>query len=165
MGNTWWMPWITHTMMSQRSEFVHLANQPGVNLRELCRRFKISAKTGYKWRQRFAAGGPAALMDRSRRPHHSPRLISVALGERVIALRRQYPGWCGRKLRRRLQDLGERAPAASTCTQILRRAQLLERPGQPVQPLQRFERAARTSCGKWTTRDISSPKPGRAAIP
>ena len=142
MGNTWWMPWITHTMMSQRSEFVHLANQPGVNLRELCRRFKISAKTGYKWRQRFAAGGPAALMDRSRRPHHSPRLISVALGERVIALRRQYPGWCGRKLRRRLQDLGERAPAASTCTQILRRAQLLERPGQPVQPLQRFERAA-----------------------
>jgi transposase InsO family protein len=136
------MPWITHTMMSQRSEFVRIASQAGVNMRELCRRYQISAKTGYKWRRRFAQGGEAALADHSRRPKHSPRLISVAISERVIALRRQYPGWCGRKLRRRLQDLAEPTPAASTCTEILRRAHLLSSPALAVQPLQRFERVA-----------------------
>lgn len=142
MGNTWRMPWITHTMISQRSEFVRLASQPAVNMRELCRRFQISAKTGYKWRQRFAQAGEAGLTDRSRRPQHSPKLVSATLSERVIALRKEYPGWCGRKLRRRLQDLGEQAPAASTCTEILRRAHLLDAGAHTVKPLQRFERSA-----------------------
>jgi len=136
------MPWITHTMMSQRCEFVRLASQAGVNMRELCRRFRISAKTGYKWRRRFAEGGEAALVDRSRRPKHSPRLTGAARSERVIALHRQYAGWCGRKLRRRLRDLGEPAPAASTCTAILRRAGLLDSPAQAFGPMQRFERIA-----------------------
>jgi len=136
------MPWITHTMMSQRCEFVRLASQTGVNMRELCRRFRISAKTGYKWRRRFSEGGEAALADRSRRPKHSPRLTGGARSERVIALHRQYAGWCGRKLRRRLRDLGEPAPAASTCTAILRRAGLLDSPAQAFGPMQRFERIA-----------------------
>jgi len=65
------------------------------------------------------------------------------VSDEVIALRRVQPAWGGRKLRRRLQDLGHvLVPSASTCTAILRRAQWLERAGQPVQPLQRFERAA-----------------------
>lgn len=129
-------------MMTQRCEFVRLASQPGVNRRELCRRFRISPKTGYKWLRRFAQGGEAALFDRSRRPQHSPKLISVTMSERVIALRGDNPGWCGRKLHRRLQDLGEQAPAASTCTEILRRANLLGPGSEAVKPVQRFERAA-----------------------
>ena len=56
-----------------RAEFVALAQQPGANRRALCQRFGISAPTGCKWLQRFAAEGPAGLADRSRRPHHSPR--------------------------------------------------------------------------------------------
>lgn len=129
-------------MKSQRSEFVRLASQADVNMRELCRRYQISPKTGYKWRRRFAEGGEAALIDRSRRPKHSPQLISQVLSDRVIALRHQNPGWCGRKLRRRLQDLSEPTPAASTCTEILRRAQLLESSRPTAHALQRFERAA-----------------------
>ena len=44
------MPWKVRDVMSLRREFVQLASQPGSNIRELCRRFKISPKTGYKWR-------------------------------------------------------------------------------------------------------------------
>lgn len=127
--------------MSQRFEFVVLASQAGINFRQLCRRFGISAKTGYKWRHRYRVGGRAALVDHSRRPQRSPRQCPTAVAAAVIALRQQQPTWGGRKLRRRLRDLDQPdTPAASTCTAILRRAGLLNAAGQPPAPWQRFER-------------------------
>jgi len=137
------MPWYTPDLMSRRLEFVLLASQAGVNFRQLCRRFGISAKTGYKWRQRHRGGGAAALQDRSRRPHRSPQRCSEQLAAVVVHLHQQTT-WGGRKLHRRLRDLGQQPlPAASTCTAILRRAGCLaERPGAPRGAFQRFERAA-----------------------
>ena len=134
------MPWRTITPMFQRYEFVILAEQAGIAMKELCRRFGISRKTGYKWRERFRAGGREALGDRSRRPKRSPAQIAPALATQVIAVRLANPVWGGRKLRRRLQDLGHApVPAASTCTEILRRADLLVPPVSRG-PVQRFER-------------------------
>jgi transposase InsO family protein len=129
--------------MSQRHEFVLFASQTGVNFRQLCRRFRISPKTGYKWLKRFRAGGSAALRDRSRRPQASPHTCAAAVAERVLALRREHPTWGGRKLRRRLRDLQlEVVPAASTCTAILRRAQLLAPAASAGHaPCRRFQRA------------------------
>ena len=43
------MPWREVTRVSLRKEFVLLAMQAGSNRRELCRRFGIAPKTGYKW--------------------------------------------------------------------------------------------------------------------
>lgn len=130
--------------MSQRHEFVLLAKSAGINLRELCRRYGISAKTGYKWIARYRAEGESGLADRSRRPRRSPRLCPPPIAEAVIALRQEEPTWGGTKLRRRLQDLHfVGVPAASTCTEILRRADLLGQPcGRDAGPFQRFERAS-----------------------
>ena len=50
------MPWNEVSVMDQRREFVRLALQEGVNRRELCRRFGISADVGYKWLRRWQAG-------------------------------------------------------------------------------------------------------------
>jgi len=62
--------------------------------------------------------------------------------DEVIGLRLAQPAWGGRKLRRRLQDLGHPSvPSASTCTAILRRADLLGSRPAPG-PMQRFERAS-----------------------
>ena len=134
------MPWRTLTAMSQRMEFVILAKQSGLAFSEVCRRFGVSRKTGYKWLERYKAGGTDALQDRSRKPRRSPKQVSRAVAEAVIALRVET-AWGGRKLRRRLQDLGHQdVPAASTCTEILRRAELLKR-DVPAGPMQRFERA------------------------
>ena len=117
-----------------------LATQAGLAFSELCRRFGVSRKTGYKWLKRYRAGGKEALEDQSRRPHRSPGQVTSAVAEAVIALRRETT-WGGRKLRQRLQALGQSAvPAASTCTQILRRAALLKTE-PPAGPMQRFERA------------------------
>ena len=129
--------------MSQRHEFVLLAQKRGINLRELCRRFGIAPKTGYKWLERFETEGESGLADRSRRPHRSPQRCPEPIAEAVIGLREEEPTWGGRKLRRRLQDLHYAGvPAASTCTEILRRAGLLTEPGSgQAGPFQRFERA------------------------
>src|ERR1700683_863116 len=136
------MPWLTPTAMSQRQEFVLLSIQAGVNFRQLCRRFGISCKTGYKWRGRYRRGGSAALVDRSRRPLGSPRASAPAVVAAVVALRQAHPVWGGRKLQRRLQDLHHPVvPAASTCTAILRRAALLApAAGRTHTACQRFER-------------------------
>src|SRR5204862_4320783 len=92
--------------------------------------------------QRYAAGAAAALADRSRRPRHSPLRYDAPVMAEVVALHRQW-GWGGRKIRRRLLDLGRTVvPAASTCTSILHRAgAFAERAEPPAGPLQRFVRA------------------------
>lgn len=143
MGNVRGMPWHITELMSQRLEFVLLARAEGADLGELCRRFGISMKTGWKWRRRFAQSGAAGLTDRSRRPHRSPRKVGAVIAAKVIALRREHPAWGGRTLRQRLRNLGcAEVPAASTCTEILRRAELLgPNPTHPG-PFLRFERSA-----------------------
>ena len=46
------MPWKQIEPMNQRREFV-LRAMGTLNFRELCAEYGISAKTGYKWRERF----------------------------------------------------------------------------------------------------------------
>jgi transposase InsO family protein len=94
---------------------------------ELCRRFGISRKTGYKWLGRVKGAGAAGLADRSRRPRRSPGRTAAVMEAQVVELRGAHPAWGGRKLRRRLLDLGAQGvPAASTITEILRRHKRLD---------------------------------------
>ncbi len=111
--------------MDCRGEFVELASVEGAKVAALCRRFGISRKTGYKWLGRVAAG--KGVEDRSRRPLVSPARTAAAVETTVIELRGRHPTWGGRKIRRRLLDLGGGpAPAASTISGILRRHGLID---------------------------------------
>ena len=135
------MPWKEVSTMSQRHEFMLLAQQPGVSLRALCRRFGISPPTAYKWLARYATAGFAGLADHSRRPHQMPHRTPAALEAAVLELRTQHPPWGGRKLHARLQALGyPTVPAPSTITAILRRAAWLpSAAAAPKRAWQRFE--------------------------
>lgn len=116
------MPWKERDIMSLRREFVILANKPDTNIRDLCRRFEISAPTGYKWMSRFVEGGVEGLRDDSRRPNRSPARTPQELEQAVLSVRDVHRAWGGRKIRARLLALGhKRIPAASTITDILRR--------------------------------------------
>ncbi len=120
------MPWHTRDTVSLRREFVELAIQEDSNRRELCRRFGVSPKTAYKWLARFGTEGTAGLVDRSRRPRSSPEHTPPDLEAAVVGLRMQHPAWGGRKIARRLRDLGLPAvPAPSTVTDILHRHGLI----------------------------------------
>jgi transposase InsO family protein len=122
------MPWSEVTRMSLREEFVKLASQPGANRRQLCRRFKISPRVGYKWLKRYAQEGISGLEDRSRRPQHAPARTAAGMEAAVIRERLNSDGcWGGRKLARVLSDQGVvGVPAPSTITGILRRHGLLD---------------------------------------
>jgi transposase InsO family protein len=138
------MPWGERLIVSLRREFVMLVGQEGSNIRALCRRYGIQPRVGYKWLARYRAQGEAGLIDRPRRPHHSPARTPAVVEAQVVELRLKHPCWGGRKLRRRLLDLGELdVPSASTITAILHRQGLLD----PEESLKhkafvRFERAA-----------------------
>ncbi len=137
------MPWNTRDTMSLRLEFISLATQPGCNRRELCRRFHISPQTAYKWLSRHAQEGAQGLQDRSRRPQQTPSRTPAEIEKRVVQLREQHPAWGGRKIRRRLADLGfADTPAPSTVTSILHRHGLIAQScaGQH-KAWQRFEHA------------------------
>ena len=140
------MPRMGGSALAIRFELVKLAEQDGLSIRELCRRFRVSAPTAYKWIERFAREGMVGLQDRSHRPHHQPRRSSPELEQRVLELRRKYPVWGPRKLRKLLSDAGSAPlPSVSTVSAILRRHNLLA----PVAPTladgaapRRFEYAA-----------------------
>jgi transposase InsO family protein len=135
------MPWREVSVVDLRREFVMLACQEGANVSALCRRFGISRKTGYKWLAR-ADGAAPALGDRSRRPKYSPRRTPAAMEASVVAVRAEHPCWGGRKIARRLADLGEtEVPAASTVTAILRRHGVALGATGAAGPFQRFERS------------------------
>jgi len=138
------MPWKVSSIMSQRMEFVKLLEAGTVPLAELCRRFGISRKTGYKWRDRYRQAGEAGLAERSRRPRAAPRRSPPAVERQVLGVRSRHPCWGGRKIRRVLQDRGGRTvPSASTITAILRRHDRLGTPPTAgARPWQRFEQPA-----------------------
>ena len=121
------MPWSVESVEAQRLEFCGLAvSGSGVSFAELCRRYGISRKTGYKWLGVYRVEGPGGLGDRRRVPKTSPTRTAATVEALVCDLRRAHPAWGGRKIRRRLQDLGHvGVPAASTITDILRRHDLL----------------------------------------
>jgi len=133
------MPWQERCTMSLRQEFLLLANQPGSNFRQLCQRFGISRKTGYKWRQRHRQDGNDALADQSRRPRRSPRRSEPEL-ERQALMIRDETGWGARKIKWSLETAGQGPVAKSTVHSILcRHGRVQETPGQVTSSYQRFE--------------------------
>ena len=137
------MPFSEVSVMSQREEFARLASQAGANIAELCRRYGISRKTGYKWLGRFDVGKVGWSGDASRRPHHSPERTQPAVEAAVLAVRDLHPTWGGRKIRRVLERSGTSSPAASTITAILARHSRIDPAASlSATPFQRFEHAA-----------------------
>lgn len=141
------MAWKETSVVEQRLEFVVLASRGALSMTDLCRRFGISRKTGYKWLGRYVGGdGQASLSDASRRPCSSPLRSPAALEEQVVQVRQAHPAWGGRKIAHVLgRDQGVQV-APSTVTSILRRHGLIEVAASvAAQPWQRFEHEAPNS--------------------
>ncbi len=134
------MPWKEVNTVELRKEFVALAEHSNLSFSDLCRRFSISRKTGYKWLDRYRSQGDSGLEDQSRAPKTRPAQTPEAMEQLILDCRDQYPDWGGRKLRRVLQDRGFNGlPQPSTITEILRRNQRLQSDPAPPKRFKRFE--------------------------
>ena len=141
------MPWMECSVSQQREELVALAQAPGCNIAELARRFGVSRKTLYKWKNRAAEHGPTInnqwCHDRSRQPATCPWRTGSQVEQRVVELRNQYEQWGPRKLRHLLEQEGQTPlPSVSTIAAILKRRGLVSREESlKRKPFTRFERS------------------------
>ena len=110
------MPWKESQSSDERLKFIAQVLSGDSTMTDLCRRFGVSRKTGYKWKSRYEVGGPAALVDLSRRPHSHFHAIPESTRERLIEMRQKHPTWGARKIRARLLRLEPNGswPSAST---------------------------------------------------
>lgn len=120
------MPWKEMEAMNQRVEFVLRAVRTE-NFRELCREYGISAKTGYKWKERFLEYGLAGMAEESRRPKSSPGGLEEAVVCEIVRLKERRRDWGPRKLRDLYMRAHGQAPSESSFKRVLERAGLVER--------------------------------------
>ena len=104
---------------------------------ELCDRFGISRKTGYKWLARFAEAGLPGLADQSRAPRACPHRTPKGVETALVRAREAHPHWGPKKLvaylSRKQPELA--LPAASTAGDILRRHGLVQRRPRRAKPV------------------------------
>lgn len=114
--------------MDERLRFIRDAQSDRFSMSELCARYGVSRRIGYKWLARYDDEGRRGLVDRSRAPHHCPHKIAPPIAELLVASREAHPYWGARKL---LKVLAPRHPeirswpAASTVADLLARRGLV----------------------------------------
>ena len=108
--------------MEERYRFIQEWNSEDWTMAELCREFGVTRKTGYKWLERYEAGGMEGLRELSRAPQHHPNQIGEQEEARILAVRERHRYWGARKIRAWLEreSGGEPVAAASTIGSILK---------------------------------------------
>ena len=83
------MPWKEVRPMEEKVLFVADWLKKLYPFCELCERYGISRKTGYKWVDRFRQSGLDGLVDASRKPHHSPLQTPYPVRQTILELRQR----------------------------------------------------------------------------
>jgi len=128
------MPWKETSPMDQKVQFIADFRRQRFSFSELCERYDISRKTGYKWVDRYLDKGPGALEDQPRTPHHFPNETDPKIVALLLDIRRTHPSWGGKKILSVIHrshsswDL----PCRATIQDILKRNNLV--------PLRRYRR-------------------------
>lgn len=139
------MPWMETDPVTERKRFVLEAEGGLFSHAELCRRYGISRKTGYKWLERYQTEGPDGLLDGSHRPHTCPHATPDYVLEAAFELRKTRPRWGAAKLLAHLasQHPDWPLPAPQTLHKYLKREGLVAKrrrsrrrphPGKPTAP-------------------------------
>ena len=116
------MPWAETNPMLERQHFVHDLASGHWPLTELCVRYGISRKTGYKWLHRYHQSGARGLRDHSRVPRSCPHQTPADVVQLILDEHARF-AWGARKILKRLRtrDPKRAWPARSTIFDILAR--------------------------------------------
>lgn len=121
------MTWEETNTKAEKIKFIAEWLEEEFNFADLCRRYGISRKTGYKLINRYEMEGERALEERSHTRHYHPNAIGSEIQTRLIELKYRYPKWGPAKLKDwlRLNEPGL-WPAASTIGDLLKRQGLVQ---------------------------------------
>lgn len=135
------MAFKSNSVMEQKKEFVLFASRDDSNMSELCKRYKITRKTGYKWLYRYQTGGLEALEDKKRTPLSSPGKTSSEIEGRIIEIRNDNPEWGSKKIHKIISNENDYdPPAKSTINRVLNRHGLIKKEKSvQARSFQRFE--------------------------
>jgi transposase InsO family protein len=92
------MSWKEISPVQEREQFVKEALSRSLSFTALCRKFKVSRKTGYKFLGRFLKQGLPGLQDRSRAPHQQAHRLSDEVVDRILKVRRRHKSWGPKKI-------------------------------------------------------------------
>lgn len=118
------MPWKEADKMSLKRKFIlESFNNPG-SFTELCTKYGITTKTGYKWKERFLEGGFPALEEKSRKPTGNSNEVPEAVIVELIRIKNLHKHWGASKILQVYKNNhpGQYAPARSTVENILERS-------------------------------------------
>lgn len=92
------MPFSEIHVVDERTRFVEDVHRSLRSFSELCERYGISRKTGYKWLRRWQAHGPPGLEDRSTRPKNCPWATAPEVVDAILKVRRTYDDYGAKKI-------------------------------------------------------------------
>lgn len=122
------MPWNETEPMNEKLKFIsaYLSKDEG-SFQDLCERFQISCKTGYKYIKRYKEEGVDGLKERSRAPHILANRMPLDIEKSILEVKERYPNWGSKKIYNWLVQ--ERRdcpwPARSTIDDLLKRHNLV----------------------------------------
>ena len=79
--------------VEQRYRAVLEVLEEGVSVTEVARRYGVVRQTVHTWLRRYAGDGLGGLADRSPRPASCPHQMPAPVEARIVAMRREHPGW------------------------------------------------------------------------
>jgi transposase InsO family protein len=135
---------MAHKVVSMETKLlaVFAGGATRLSTKALCEDLEISRQTFYKYRKRWQQLGPAGLVEQSRRPKRSPQMISAALEDEIVRLRKSLPLDHGAQtIAYHLERAGWPVPSVATVHRALVRRGLVDPQPQkrPKSAWRRFE--------------------------
>ena len=112
--------------MEEKKQFINLAMDRILSMKDLCSVFEISRKTGYKWLARYKESGLKGLEDQSKAPKSPPDKTEKDVEEFILDTRRRHPNWGPRTITYHALKHAKhlKLPSETTIQSIIRRAGL-----------------------------------------
>ena len=125
------MPWKGTCTIDQKVKMIGDYVSKEYTTTQLSEMYEVSRKTIYKWTGRYRTDGTAGLEEKSRAPKSHPNATPLRVAREIVAAKLSHERWGPKKVLAWLDvhHHGERWPAPSTISEILKREGLV-RPRQ-----------------------------------
>jgi putative transposase len=159
------MAWGEIKVEEKRLLFVEDCQKNAFSMAELCRKYEISRKNGYKWLNRYINEGEDGLKNRSKAPFKQARATDPGVVRAILELKFKWPKWGPKKIRATLarNDPSILWPSNTTIGNLFSRhgltvsRKLRRRLAIRTNPLVHCAQANDVWCmdykGWWTTKD------------